>query len=265
MIKTKWPRWAIALLTIAVFFVVDTYIWWPFRTLWDPEASGYYRLLGIALLRYGPWLIVPLLMAVLFFGRHEALASLGFNRSLRVGLGFGLLCTSIMTVTFLLTGSFSPPSDLVIDFATGAFFPGVMEEIFYRAFLFGFLFRFAGIGFLPAAVLGALIFGAGHLYQGGSAGEAAGIFAITAIGGLWFAWLYTEWDFNIWVPISFHVLMNEIWSLFDVSDTAMGDMVANLSRFGVIGLSIILTLLWSRRNKGRVISTRGWLWGFPRA
>ncbi|MEM6747732.1 MAG: CPBP family intramembrane glutamic endopeptidase [Pseudomonadota bacterium] len=264
MITTSWPRWAIALITITVFFVVDTYIWLPFKTFWDPDAVGYHRLLGITLLRYSPWLLVPLLAASLFFGPKQALASLGFNRSLPVAFAFALLCTSIMTITFLVTGSFSPPEDLFIEVMTGSFLPGTMEEVFYRAFLFGFLFRFAGMGFLPSALLGAIVFGAGHLYQGGSAGEAAGIFAITATGGLWFAWLYTEWDFNIWVPISFHVLMNLIWSLFDVSDTAMGDAAANNARLGVIVLSIMLTLILSRRGQGRVISTRGWIWGGPR-
>jgi len=37
------------------------------------------------------------------------------------------------------------------------------EEIIYRAFLFGMLYRFTRLGFLPSVFLGSLLFGVAHL------------------------------------------------------------------------------------------------------
>ncbi|MEZ5031153.1 MAG: CPBP family intramembrane glutamic endopeptidase [Saprospiraceae bacterium] len=84
----------------------------------------------------------------------------------------------------------------------------VLEELVFRGFLFGQLFRFAGWGFIPAGLINALVFGALHLYQASDLWSAIGIFSVTAMGGMWFAWLYIEWDRNLWVPLFMHMLMN---------------------------------------------------------
>ena len=72
----------------------------------------------------------------------------------------------------------------------GVFAGAAMEEIVFRGFLFGQLFRKAAWGFIPAVLINAVIFGMGHLYQGNSLGETTGVFFVTLIGGVWFAWLY---------------------------------------------------------------------------
>ena len=41
---------------------------------------------------------------------------------------------------------------------------GLFEELYFRGFLFGQLFRYTKIGFIPSVFLGALIFASGHLY-----------------------------------------------------------------------------------------------------
>ena len=156
-----------------------------------------------------------------------------------------------------------PPDDPLLTALRSAILPGIGEEVLFRAFLFGFLFRFAGWGFLPAALLGAVIFGAGHLDQGKGVLDSAAVFAITGIGAIWFAWLYVEWGYNIWVPAAFHVLMNFYWDWFTISDTAVGPVAANALRLAVILLSILITILAARRRGGRIVRGRAWHWGGP--
>lgn len=47
----------------------------------------------------------------------------------------------------------------------GTIIAGFMEELYFRGFQFGQLFRKTDLGFIPSIFLGALIFAPGHLYQ----------------------------------------------------------------------------------------------------
>ena len=128
-----------------------------------------------------------------------------------------------------------------------------MEEFLFRGFLFGVLFRKIGWGFIPASVLGAIIFALGHLYQGSGTNELIGIFLITFIGSAWFAWLFIEWRENLWIPIFLHVFMNLSWTLFNVSDNALGDIYTNIFRIITIILTVVATILYNnRKDKYRV-------------
>jgi membrane protease YdiL (CAAX protease family) len=126
---------------------------------------------------------------------------------------------------------------------------GFMEEYLFRGFLFGILFRKFLWGFIPSAVLGAMFFGLGHIYQGTNFFETMGIFLITSMGSLWFAWLYIEWNENLWVPVFLHIFMNLSWGLFDISNNALGDVSANIFRFLTIGLTILITVFYNN-NRG---------------
>jgi hypothetical protein len=50
-----------------------------------------------------------------------------------------------------------------------------------------------------------------------------------------------RWE-NLWVPISFHVLMNFWWMIFDAGATALGDVFANIARAATVLLSILFTI-----------------------
>lgn len=256
------PLW-ISIVTILVFIVIDQSNG-PLYRLVRGDSEGVLRLLIFVAVIYGSMLLGPALVAGWLFAGKRIPSALGLDRSLLVGFAFALAITSVMLIYFALTSSFAPPDDPVQTLLRGAVLPGVGEELFYRAFLFGFLFRFARWGFLPAALLVAVLFGAAHLYQGSNAGEALAIFAITALGAVWFAWLYTEWNFNLWVPAGFHLLMNAWWELFDVSDSALGPMGANVVRLLVIALSVVCTVLVVKRGGGqRSVRGRVWLRGGP--
>lgn len=252
------PTWRVTALTLGVFVlleVIDTRLF----DLIGAETAGWLRTFAITVLIYGPWAIATTICAFLVAGRGNVLSALGLSHLPLQGLAIGFLGTVVFLIGIALTSPFSPGEIWLRIFVHGALLPGVMEEVLYRAFLFGFLFRFARWGFLPAALIGAVIFGAAHLHQSGEPMEAAGVFAITAIGAVWFAWLYVEWDYDLWVPISFHLLLNWYWELFNVSDTALGPMLANILRLVVIGVSIILTLWLGRKGRPRRVRGRRWI------
>ncbi len=142
------------------------------------------------------------------------------------------------------------------------FLAPVFEELVFRGFLFGQLFRFAGWGFIPAGLINALLFGGLHLYQASDLGGAIGIFSVTAMGGMWFAWLYIEWDRNLWVPIFMHLLMNAWWMLFAAGTNAGGGWEANLFRAMTIAISVIVTVRRNKANGGPRITQKN-LWTHP--
>lgn len=249
--------------TLLVFLAYDYFSLDLFRA-YASETTGWTRAGALALLGYLPWALVSMLAAALLFGIRNTADALGLDKSILTGLLIGFVGTLPMLVGFALQLETSFSSETGPRLVRGSVLPGFGEELLFRAVLFGFLFRFARFGFLPAALAGALVFGAGHVWQGGNIGEAAAVFAVTALGGFWFAWLYTEWRFNLWVPIIFHVLMNGYWEVFSVADTAQGTTLANILRMATILLSILLTVIAMKRRGYSVIGGRGWLWGGPR-
>lgn len=251
-------RWT-ALPIIVVFLWLDHFHLDLFRAV-AGDWTGAARTWALALLGYLPhWLAAWGLAALLTRPRHAA-SALGLDgRPLRALL-LGLLLTAPMALGLALKAPLTLDAETPHALVHHALLPGFGEELLYRGLLFGLLFRIAGWGFLPAALTGALLFGIAHLSQGGSTAEAAGIFAITALGGVWFAWLYVEWDFDLWVPVAFHVLMNAWWMVFPVADNALGPLWTVGLRLLVIALSIGVTLAWAKRRGGRRIRGRRWLW-----
>lgn len=256
---TPAPTWLIAVVTLAAFFTLDHFAWLMFGLVPDGLEGAPY-LLALFGLRWLPWLIVPAIIAALFFGPGKTAHALGLVRSPLTGLAFAAAVTLILPIVYALLSPVGIAQDPFEPLLRYALYPGVFEEILYRAFLFGFLFRFARWGFLPAALIGALVFGAAHISAGGDLSEAVTVFAITAIGGFWFAWLYAEWDYNLWIPISLHVLMNAWWELFVIADNAAGTQATIIARLAVIGLSILLTLALARWRGPRRVRGLDWLY-----
>ncbi|NND14883.1 MAG: CPBP family intramembrane metalloprotease [Eudoraea sp.] len=192
---------------------------------------------------------IPIFIGVLMIHKKEKFfESLGFNRSFLKGMLFSLLCTLPMFIGNAIVFEFDSgltADTILITVVAAAFF----EELYFRGFLFGQLFRYTNWGFIPAVLIGAVIFGLVHLYQGSSPGELAGIFAVTFAGAVLFAWAYVEWDYNIWVPVFLHAFMNLSWGLFSASDTALGGVYSNVFRAMTIALVIVLTIRY-KRGKG---------------
>lgn len=178
--------------------------------------------------------------------------NLGLSANIFTAMWISILFTLPMFVGCLIFFEFN--QQIALDnLIAGTLIAGFMEELFYRGFLFGQLFRNTNLGFLPSILFGALIFAFGHLYQSQDISELIGIFMITFFGAVFFAWLYVEWNYNLWIPILTHTLMNLSWNLFDVDSSALGDIKANLFRGLTILTAIIFTIVY-KKNKNEKLS-----------
>lgn len=217
------------------------------------QLSGYYLKVLYA---YSYWIIPTALFVVVTEGFSGFGSALGFKKSIGRAFVFASIAVSPMFISSFFSGSINPN---VYNFAAGGryvfeliaktVFAGFFEEYLFRGFLFGLLFLRYGWGFIPASILGALVFGLGHVYQGNTFAQAVGVFAVTAMGAVWFAWLYIEWDRNIWIPIFLHILMNASWSMFEVSENALGGIGVNVFRIITIAITVILTIR-KRKTEG---------------
>lgn len=185
--------------------------------------------------------------------------TLGLNRSVFRGALFPLICTLPMFAGYACCFSFNrhlTGDQVLMTGVAAAFF----EEFIFRGFLFGQLFRYTKLGFVPSVLMGSLFFASMHLYQSNDPGVLVGIFATTFLGAVLFSWLFTEWNYNLWVSIFLHFFMNFAWMLFDVSDHAFGGVYANVFRMMTILLAIVLTLIYKRKNGLPLVINRETLW-----
>ena len=135
----------------------------------------------------------------------------------------------------------------------------IFEELYYRSFLFGQLFRHTRLGFILSVLLGAVLFGLIHLYQSNELTEWIGVFLITFLGGILFAWVFTEWNYNLWIPIFLHLFMNLSFEMFSAGENALGGIYLNIFRTITVILIIALTLIY-KRKKGQplIVNKRTW-------
>ncbi len=171
--------------------------------------------------------------------------SLGLSSSILTAIWTSLLFTLPMFLGSFFFFKFNQNIDFEYLIA-GTIVAGFMEELYFRGFLFGQLFKNTNLGFIPSVLFGAFVFAFGHLYQSQNISELLGIFMITFSGAIFFAWLYVEWNYNLWVAIFTHTLMNLSWSLFEVDNSALGDVKANVFRGLTILTAIIITILYKR-------------------
>ena len=191
---------------------------------------------------------IPLFAGTYLLGGKAAfLRNLGLDQSIAKGFLFAAICTLPMFLGFGLLFDFN--TEITVDrILIGVVAAGFFEELYFRGFLFGLPFKKTKLGFIPVVFLGALYFGGLHLYQSSELSELVGIFAITFLGAILFAWVYAEWNFNIWVPLFLHMLMNLAWELFSVSENALGGNTANIFRFATVALVIVLTIRYKKRK-----------------
>lgn len=256
------PRspWLVSALVIGVFLAVNAVGLTAFRAV-AGDWHGWSRIAALAVLGYGLYVAGPLLVAVGLFGRSRAPSALGLTGSLPLAVAFAGGCSLIVLAGIAFTSPLALSGELPLELMRSAVLPGVAEEVLFRAFLFGFLYRFAGWGFIPAALLSAAVFGAEHLYQGGDVMEAGAIALLTGVGGLWWSWLLVEWRWNAWIPVSFHVLLNAWWTAFDVADSALGGAWEIALRLACMAASIAVTVVVARRRGGLRIRGRRWWLG----
>ena len=203
---------------------------------------------------------IPLLIGIILLHKgQERMNSLGLNRPVLRAMLIALLLTLPMFIGYAIVYQWN--TEISIDkILLGVVCAAFFEELYFRGFLFGQIFRYSRIGFIPAVLIGAVLFAIVHLYQSQELSTSIGVFAITFMGGILFAWLYAEWDYNLWVPIFLHAFMNLSWMMFDVADNALGDLYANIFRNVTIALSIILTIVYKRRKGLALEVNRSTIW-----
>ncbi len=192
--------------------------------------------------------LFPLGVLTMLYGFRTAVKETGLKSDIALAAKVSFLCTLPMLVGYAWLSNGTLRFDLLL-LLSSSLLPALSEEVLYRGFLFGQLHRRGGWAFIPAALLSAVIFGMGHLYQGSSTNEVIGIFMVTAMGGMWFSWLYKSWNYNLWVPLGFHFFMNLWWTMFSAGDTALGGWGANIFRAATIILSILATVQYQKKQQ----------------
>jgi membrane protease YdiL (CAAX protease family) len=228
----------------AIYFVLDMFLFKGLRINLNMRIAQW----GIShILTYLITGIPLYIAAFILHGAKGFWESWGLNKP----VGKAFLAAFLFTLPMLigLAVSFSWNSSITADqVLIGVIAAAVFEELFFRSFLFGQVFRYSRLGFVPSLLTGAVLFALMHLYQSQDMGTLAGIFAITFAGAVLFGWLYAEWGYNIWVPVFLHMLMNLSWLLFEVSDNALGGVNANVFRFMTVGLAIVGTVVYKRKK-----------------
>ena len=260
------PKWLIALIVIFTYFVLNHIYLGP--TSWGivrklaGDGAPWQRLSVSAVVHFiGPQVLMPIIVTALIVGRANILKVLGFNKTPWRGLGFAFFCTLPLPLVYSFTTPLQDTSTMFVEILQFAVLAVISEEVLFRCFLFGLLFRLANWGFLPSAMFGAFIFAAGHIYQGNTVLDTFGIFGITLVAALWWSWIYVEWDYNAWVPIGLHVFMNGWFNVFVVSKTALLPLAGEIARALVVVISIAVTVALKQRDGGRTITGRSWFQG----
>ena len=254
--KLNFKTLLLVVLFFGLYYIIDDLYFRSFRTF----INTYINQIGIShtisYLVFG----IPLFAGLLFIHPFkDVFNSLGLNGSIKKALIFTILSTLPMLIGFALLFKFNAEvslNSILISVICAAFF----EELYFRGFLFGQLYRYTKLGFIPSVIAGALLFAFVHLYQSQELMELIGIFITTFLGALLFAWLYAEWNNNIWVPIFLHFFMNLFWTLFSAGENALGGYYSNIFRIMTIILVIIITVVYKRKMNIPLEVTKNTIW-----
>ena len=223
-------------LTKKEFFAKTYYVIEHFTDLYPLSFFITYLLFGL-----------PIFLFVYLSNQKTILEPLGLRKNPLKGLLYAFLFSLPMFVGYGILSGFEVKL-VSKDFWIGCVFAAFFEELYYRGFFFGQIFRKTLLGFFPSLILSALVFASLHLYQSDDFATSIGIFLTTFMGAGLFAWLYVEWEYNLWMPIGLHFFMNLSWTMFDISDNAFGDWSANLIRAATIAFAIIGTIFYKKKQ-----------------
>lgn len=192
---------------------------------------------------------LPIVVVLLLLNRpKDFFHHLGLDGNFVKGLAFALISTLPLFVAFPVIGEFN--GELTVDklirsTVVAAFF----EEVIFRGFIFGQLFRYCKIGFWWSVIIPSLLFGSIHLYQGSDPLSSLAAFGVTFLGGIYFSWVYVKWDFNLWFPVGLHFFMNLSWQLFTVegNSVAAGGLASNIFRVLSVAAAVSLTAAYRYR------------------
>ena len=210
--------------------------------------------LKVSLLNYSIIFVVFAVTILLF--KKMPFEILGLKKDILKGMLVGFLFVLPMFIGYGYAVGFKTEvtlSDIHFDMVLAGFF----EEFFYRGFLFGILFYYAGWGFISAVLIPSIFFGIGHLYQAETLSEGISVFLFTSLGGAGFAWFYLAWR-SLWMVVFLHGFMDLAWDMFSIQSNVTGNLNANIFRFATLGLAIYFSI--KKAKSLNVYSLKGKLW-----
>lgn len=240
--------------TVVIVSVLITYNFWK---ILDYFSIDFIQLAGNkylnSLLIHLLWTAPVWLTSLVLFGK-EAFRISGLPAPVLKGFSIAALSCIPLYLIFIFFFDLTVSLDGHYIF-NNSLLAGVFEELVYRALFFGALYGLLNWKFWPAVLVNAAIFSFGHLYQAHDLLSSVFTLLITGIGAVWFGWVYIRWNYNLWVPVFLHTLMNMSWAIFEVgSGTAAGGIVSYVARVLVIVVSVIITLRYT--EKMRPLHTR---------
>lgn len=203
--------------------------------------------------------ILALLMLWIVMKPKDICSFLGLDSNFLKGFIIAIVSVLPLYIVFPLIGSINQDYSVSL-FVRRCVLPGFFEEFLCRAFMFGLFFRYAKVGFLWSTLLPAIGFGFMHIYQGHDILSTLAAFGVTFLGALYFSWMYVAWNFNLWVPIGLHMLMNTAWGIFNVTGTevAAGGLISNIVRVLSVALAIFITFCYHKKKNEKVFNYPIW-------
>lgn len=205
----------------------------------------------------------PIYVGALLINKHSNFfESLGLSKKgVIIGLLFGLVCTLPMIIGYSVM---NPLNNEITSYKVVRWiiFAAFMEEVVYRAFLFGQIYRNTKLGFVFSILIGSVLFALTHMYQSSNLITLIGILLTTFIASVLFAWIYVEWKFNLWTAIFIHMFMNAAWILFPATNTtnALGSIPSNIFRILSLILIIGLTIYYKKKKNYKFEITKNTIW-----
>lgn len=194
--------------------------------------------------------LIPLILTLkILFPKKNITDLFSINKSVFKGFSVAFIGTLPMLIGYFINFNLTDKVDfqsLFINTVSSAFF----EEIIFRAFLIGVLYRFTGLGFISSALFGSLLFAQVHLYQGSSVTELIEIFLITFLGSVFFSWVYFEMNFNLWTAIFLHLFMNLYWEIFNISENVTGNLFGN--SFKILSILLVIAIIIYKKYEGKI-------------
>ena len=178
-------------------------------------------------------------------GIQRAIKELGLRAPIGCAAIFAFIAALPMLIAFALSSRLNPNMS-VLTVGVGCFLAPFAEEVLFRGYVFGQLYRRARWGFCLSALVPSVLFALGHAYQATGVLQLTGIFAVTGLGSILGCWLFVRWEYNLWAVFGLHSLMNLWWELFGIDDSALGGWIANGARLLTVTIAILLTIYKDR-------------------
>lgn len=243
--RTRWIAAVVVALAVLAFSRVRGQIpayvalhrWWAELGI----PAGIRNLDGPLLMLAAAWLAIVVARAP-----GGAWQGLGLRSPIVPALAFAGLAGAPMVLQAALASDGPQGSS---DVVRGVLVAPFVEEVFFRGVLVGIPVRIGRLPFWPVAILAGALFGAMHVpWTNEFAGGHVGVLAATTAGGIWYAWLYRAFAWNLWTTIGLHAVMNGAWLVFGAASDAAGGLWANVGRGATIAVGTWLAIRSRRRT-----------------